>query len=120
VASFGVVGPYFFEDQKSAAATVTSAHYIHMLQTFVVPWINCLRHNCGELRRKYNGATAHTARLFMEVSAKCFLTVSFPIMVTNHGQEIPAHLSACDFFLWDYLKTLAHVTSFCGIISKVK
>jgi hypothetical protein len=40
----------------------------------------------------------------MEVSAKCFLTVSFPIMVTNHGQEIPAHLSACDFFLWDYLK----------------
>jgi hypothetical protein len=89
VASFGVVGPYYFEDQNGAAATVTSARYVHMLQTFVVPQINCLGRNCGELWWQQDEATAHAAEHLWRSCAKCFLTVSFPVMVTFHGQQNP-------------------------------
>jgi hypothetical protein len=103
VASFGVVGP-FFEDQNGATASVTSASYVHKLQTFLVPHINCLGRNCGELWWQHDGATAHTVIASMEV-----LSQIFPNRVISHNGDIPwpaksPDLSACDFFLWGYLK----------------
>jgi hypothetical protein len=41
-ASFGVVGPYFFEDKAGRAVTVNAAHYTEMLCTF-------LERSCREL-----------------------------------------------------------------------
>ena len=35
VASFGVIGPYFFEDEAGRAVTVNSARYTEMLRTFL-------------------------------------------------------------------------------------
>ncbi|KAJ4434071.1 hypothetical protein ANN_16390 [Periplaneta americana] len=64
VASFGIIGPYFFEDGEERAVTVTSQHYINMLQAFLAP----------ELRQggiadvtwfQQDGATAHTSRASM-------------------------------------------------------
>jgi hypothetical protein len=103
-ASFGVVGPYFLEDQNCAAATVTSAPYVHMLQNFVVPQINCLGRNCEQLWWQQDGATAHTARASVEV-----LRQMFPNRVISRTGDIPwpaksPDLSACNFFLWGYLK----------------
>jgi hypothetical protein len=37
VASFGVISPYFFEDEESGAVTVDSASYTEMLRTFLEP-----------------------------------------------------------------------------------
>jgi hypothetical protein len=37
VASFGVIGPYFFVDEAGRAVTVNSAHYTEMLCTFLAP-----------------------------------------------------------------------------------
>ena len=37
VASFGVTGPYFFEDEAGRAVTVNSAHFTEMLRTFLEP-----------------------------------------------------------------------------------
>jgi hypothetical protein len=37
VASFGVIGPYFFEDESGRAITVNSARYTEMLRTFLEP-----------------------------------------------------------------------------------
>jgi hypothetical protein len=37
VASFGFIGPYFFEDEAGRAVTVNSARYIEMLRTFLEP-----------------------------------------------------------------------------------
>jgi len=37
VASFGVIGPYFFEDKAGRAVTVNAAHYTEMLRTFLEP-----------------------------------------------------------------------------------
>ena len=37
IASFGVTGPYFFEDNEGAAVTVTSERYVAMLRNFCEP-----------------------------------------------------------------------------------
>jgi hypothetical protein len=37
VASFGVIGPCFFEDEAGRAVTVNSAHYTEMLDAFLEP-----------------------------------------------------------------------------------
>jgi len=37
IASFGVLGPYFFEDNEGAAVTVTSKRYVAMLRNFCEP-----------------------------------------------------------------------------------
>jgi hypothetical protein len=89
-----------FEDQNGAVATVTSARYVHVLQTFVVPQINCLGRNCGELWWQQGGATARTTKASMEV-----LRQMFPNRVISRNGDIPwsakcPDRSACDLFLW--------------------
>ena len=37
IASFGVLGPYFFEDNEDATVTVTFKHYVAMLSNFCEP-----------------------------------------------------------------------------------
>jgi hypothetical protein len=37
ISSFGIIGPYFFEDEREKAVTVTGPHYIHMLKNFLGP-----------------------------------------------------------------------------------
>jgi len=37
VAAFAIIDPYFFEDERGNACTVTSEHYAHMLQDFFIP-----------------------------------------------------------------------------------
>ena len=34
---FGIIGPYFFEDENGATVTVNAERYIHMLNTFLRP-----------------------------------------------------------------------------------
>jgi len=37
ISSFGIISPYFFEDKRKKAVTVTGPYYIHMLENFVGP-----------------------------------------------------------------------------------
>ena len=37
ISSFGIIGPYSFEDEREKAVTVTGPHYIHMLENFLGP-----------------------------------------------------------------------------------
>jgi hypothetical protein len=102
LASVWVVGPFFFfENQNGAAATVTSARYVHMLQTFVVPQINCVGRNSGELWWQRDGATAIQPEHVWRSWATCFQTASFFVMVAFHGQQNP--------------QTLVHVTFSVGL-----
>jgi hypothetical protein len=69
-----------------------------------VPQINCLGRKCGELWWQQDGSTVHTAKASVEV-----LRQMFPNRVISRTGDIPlpaksADLSACDFFLWGYLK----------------
>ena len=40
VGSFGMIGPYFFEDKNNLAVTVTPERYVNMLETILIPVLN--------------------------------------------------------------------------------
>jgi len=104
ISSFGIIGPYFFEDERERAVTVTGPRYFHMLENFLGPAV--ARHPVtGETFFQQGGATSHTARDSMAAVRNLF-----PSHVIFRYGDItwPARspdLSACDFFLWEYLKS---------------
>jgi len=65
------LGPYFFEDNKDAAITVTSELYVAMLRNFCEPE---LRHRGIDLSSVWfqQGATAHTAGASISVLQEMF------------------------------------------------
>jgi hypothetical protein len=62
VASFGMIGPYFFEDEAGRAVTVNSACCTEMLRTFLEPELQRLGVETQTLWFQQDGATARTAR----------------------------------------------------------
>ncbi|PSN35630.1 hypothetical protein C0J52_24361, partial [Blattella germanica] len=85
IASFGIIGPYFFEDDNEIANN---------------PHIN------RDTWFQQDGATSHTARCSMDAVRRLFPTH----IVSRYGDIAwPARspdLTACDFFLWGYLKSV--------------
>jgi hypothetical protein len=105
VASFGVIGPYFFEDEAGRAVTVNSACYTETLCTFLEPELQRLGVETQTLWFQQDGTMAHTVRTAMRV-----LNQMFPARVISRRGNIewPArspNLNTCDFFLWGYLKS---------------
>jgi hypothetical protein len=93
-----------FEDERERAVTLTGPCYVHMLENFLGRVLAC-HPVMEETLFKQAGATSHTARDFMAVVRNLF-----PIHVISRYGDItwPARspdLSACDFFLWGYLKS---------------
>ena len=39
MSKFGVIGPYFFEDDRGMAVTVNAERYVAMLQEFFLPYM---------------------------------------------------------------------------------
>jgi len=105
VASFGVISPYFFEDEAGRAVTVNSARYTEMLHTFLELELQRLGVETQTLWFQQDGATAHTAKTAMRVLNDMFQAR----VISRRGSiEWPARLldlSACNFFLWGYLKS---------------
>ena len=105
IASFGVLSPYFFEDNEGAAVTVTSERYVAMLGTFCEPELRRRGIDPSSVWFQQDGATAHTARASM-----IDLREMFPQHVVSCGADVPwparsPDLSACDYILWGYLKS---------------
>jgi len=104
ITSFGMIGSYFFEDERERAVTMTGPHYVHMLENFLGP--GHARHPVTEeMCFQQDGAMGHTARESMAA-----VRTLFPNRVFSRCGDItwPAKspdLSACDFFLWGYLKS---------------
>jgi len=86
VAAFAIIGPYFFEDERENACTVTSECYAHMLQDFFIPHLQGLPVNKTTYFQQ-DGATSHTAKIAMNICAHFFLDISFPDTLTSHGQQ---------------------------------
>jgi len=74
VASFGVIGPYFFEDGACRAVRVNSARYTEMLRTFLETELQRLGVETQNFWFQQDGATAHTVRTAMGVLNKMFST----------------------------------------------
>ncbi|GBL77795.1 hypothetical protein AVEN_65611-1, partial [Araneus ventricosus] len=64
VADFGVISPYFFEE-NGKAVTVTSACYVDMLRNFLQPKL--YEHRNLAVWFQQDGATAHTAGISMDL-----------------------------------------------------
>jgi len=102
ITSFGVLGPYFFEDSKGAAVTETSKRYVAMLRNFCEPELRRRGINLSSVWFQQDGATAHTAWASMSV-----LLEMFPQHVISRGSNVPwptcsPDVSACYYFLWGY------------------
>lgn len=104
VSSFGIFGPYFFQDDNGRAVTVTSERYVAMLNDFLLPMLRQHNADLRSLWFQQDGATSHTARLSMQTVRRLF-----PGKVISRNGDVtwPSRspdLSACDYFLWGYLK----------------
>lgn len=104
MSSLGIIGPYFFEDGQGNAVTVTSQRYAEMLDNFFTPQLGQYEVN-DEMFFQQDGATSHTARVSMHI-----VNQLFPNRVISRNGDIawPSRspdLTACDFFLWGYLKS---------------
>ena len=80
-----------------------------MLRNFLRPQLRSLRVNMEEMWFLQDKAAAHTARASMTVVLQMF-----PQYVVSRFGDVPwpprsPDLSACDFFLWGYLKSKVYV-----------
>jgi len=104
ISSFGIIGPYFFEDEREKAVTVTGSRYVHMLENFLGPE---LAHHplTEETFFQQDGAMSCTTRDSMAAVRNLFPNHA----ISRYGDITwPARspdLTACDFFLWGYLKS---------------
>jgi hypothetical protein len=97
----------FFEE--GATVTVTSERYVEMLRNFLHPQLRSLRVNMEEMWFQQDEATAHTARALMTAVRQMS-----PQHVVSLFGDVPwpprsPDLSACNFFLWSYLKSKVYV-----------
>ena len=104
--SFGVWGPYFFEE-GGATVTVTSDRYCEMLERFLRPKVAQLLadHEPDGVWFQQDGATSHTSRRSLGI-----LQDMFPSHVISRRGDIgwpprSPDLNPCDFFLWSYVKS---------------
>ena len=86
-----------------------------MLCNFLRPQLRSVRVNTEEIWFQQDGATAHTARASMTVVRQMFLQ-----HVVSRFGDAPwpprsPDLSACDFFLWGYLKSKVYVRKPCTV-----
>jgi len=105
----GVIGPYFFEDERGNSMTVTSARYVAMLENFVAEKLE----NFPDLDNPWfqqDGATAHTARSSMAAVRQLFGNRIISRFGDIHWPPRSPDLSACDFFLWGHIKSKVYVT----------
>jgi len=72
IASVGVLGPYFFEDDEGVAVTVTSERHVVMLSIFCEPELSGRGIDLSSVWFQQDGATAHTARASMSVLWEMF------------------------------------------------
>ena len=109
VASWGVVGPYFFED-RGRVTTVTGARYRRMVEAYLLPELERRHVPTSSVWFQQDGAKPHTA-----ASTLAQLQRAFPGKVLSKGGSVTwpprsPDLSLPDFFLWGLLKAQVYRT----------
>jgi hypothetical protein len=103
ILAFGVIGPYFFEDETGNSVTMTSDRYVYMVNKFLLPELRRRDIDHATFWFQKYVATALTTRQSMNT----LRTVFEHHIISRYGDiSWPARspdLSACDFFSWGYL-----------------
>ena len=99
MSSSGIIGPFYFENEREQSVTVNAERYSEMLRSFLIPqlWQHAVN---DETLFQQDGATSHTARV-----SKNILNDVFPNRVISRYGAIPwpprsPDLTPCDLFLW--------------------
>jgi len=92
ITSFGVLGPYFFEDNEGAAVPVTSERYVAMQRNFYEPELRRRGIDLSSVWFQRDEATAHRARASMSV-----LQEMFPQHVISSGGDFSLPAGSLDF-----------------------
>lgn len=103
ISSMGIIGPYFFENNDGNAVTVNSARYTEMINQFLTPQLNMFP-GIQDWWFQQDGATPHTTRESINALQRLF---PGHIISRRGNIEWPPRspdLTACDYFLWGYLK----------------
>jgi hypothetical protein len=106
VANFGVVGPYFFEDEEGRAVTVTSARYVEMLRNILTPELS----HRGIESSTIQFQQAHKARASMEVVRELFPEPVISLRCEHPWPVLSPDLFARDYCLWWYLTSKVYAT----------
>lgn len=104
LASWGLVGPFFFEDHRGQALTVNSDRYDRMLTEKLTP---ALKNQKGANSRTWfqqDGATCHTTDRCMGTLKKIFGNRIISRRGTINWPPRSPDLSPLDFYLWGFLK----------------
>ncbi len=95
----GIIGPYFFD------GTVNSERYREMLNTFFFSKLRALRIPLATAWFQQDGATPHCSNRNLELLASKFGDRLISRRTQRPWPPRSPDLSACDFFLWGYLKS---------------
>lgn len=108
--SGGIIGPYFFENQRGEAVTVNGERYRQMITNFVWPELDEM--DLGEMWFQQDGATCHTSDETMNVLKEKFgesiISKSSQRQTTVNWPPRSCDLTPLDFFLWGYVKSLVY------------
>jgi hypothetical protein len=109
VGTFGIVGPFFFDNDNDESITVTAEHCVAMMQNFLLPQLEAIGADPKNLYAKQNGATVHTNRHSINTVCNLFHKVILGF------RDIPrlAHsldIMVPDFLLLGYLKERVYRT----------
>jgi len=106
---YGIIGPYFFEDEHGHTVTVNQENYRAMIKDYYLPELRVLarRRNMVLMSSQWfqqDGAPPHTAR-----ETRALLRQHFRNRLISLHEEVewPPYspdLTPPDFFLWGYLK----------------
>jgi len=105
MSALGIIGLYFFEDEKGRAATVNSERYVEMLDDFLVPKLQHFPSYNQRTRFHQDGPTSHTSNMSLprvrEIFPRKLSSRRGDINWSSHSPD----LSPMDFFLWGYFKS---------------
>jgi|UniRef100_A0A2S2PZ44 hypothetical protein len=63
ISQFGIIGHYYFENEREEAVIINSERYLGMLQEFLIPHLEENEVDMEKIWFQQDGATAHTARV---------------------------------------------------------
>ncbi|GFW60531.1 transposable element Tc3 transposase [Trichonephila clavipes] len=102
----GIIGPYFFKNDKGHNVTVNGDRYRAMITNFFIPELN--NHDIQELWFQQDGATCHTARATIDLLKDTFGDRLISRFGPVNWPPRSCDLTPLDYFLWGYVKSLVY------------
>ncbi|GFW04020.1 transposable element Tc3 transposase [Trichonephila clavipes] len=102
----GIIGPYFFKNDKGQNVTVNGDRYRAMITNFFIPELN--NHDVQELWFQQDGAACHTARPTINLLKDTFGDRLISRFGPVNWPPRTCDLTPLDYFLRGYVKSLIY------------